>query len=128
MVSNLENFAIVERQTTRQRMVYDGLENVYNASHPNALSTGDLHGKGTGHSGHGHWLPNQQSSISTMNNINYSNFDTADNTGLARTGAGNLTDYNARIQALNRQLYGPQNPYESIDTSRNRHEGQYVVR
>lgn len=95
--------------------------NQYSATHPDALATGDAQGKGTGHGGHSHWLPNCNSQMGVFN---YSNFDTA-----LSSGAGNDADNNARNTAIVRSLYGPTNPYDTtiVDTSLNVAEGQYVV-
>lgn len=102
--------------------------NQYNENHPDALSP--LHdngegkpgqGKGTGHGGHGHWLPNSDGPLGVYN---YSNFDTA-----IASGAGNEDDNKARNIALTRSLYNENNPYgANIDTSLNVNEGQFVLR
>ena len=100
--------------------------NQYSSSHPDALSP--LHdngqgrtgqGKGTGHSGHTHWLPNCQGQIGSFN---FSNFDTA-----VSSGAGNESDNTARNTALTRSLYNELNQYGVIDTSLNVNEGQFVL-
>lgn len=100
--------------------------NQYSETHPDALSP--LHdggvgrkgqGKGTGHGGHSHWLPNCQGQLGVFN---YSNFDTA-----ISSGAGNEDDNNARNIALTRSLYNDTNPYGFIDTTLNRQEGQYFL-
>lgn len=98
----------------------------YSATSPDALSP--LHdngegihgqGKGTGHGGHGHWLPDCNGQLGVFN---YSNFDTA-----IASGAGNEDDNEARNIALTRSLYNDANPYGAIDTSMNVAEGQFVV-
>ena len=95
--------------------------NQYSGTHPDALATGDAQGKGTGHGGHSHWLPDCNSQI---NVFNYSNFDTA-----LSSGAGNKADNEMRNESIVRSMYGPENPYgpEYVDTSMNVAEGQYVV-
>lgn len=101
--------------------------NQYSATHPDALSP--LHddgkgrkgqGKGTGHGGHSHWLPNCKGQLGVFN---FSNFDTA-----ISSGAGNEDDNNARNIALTRSLYNDANPYGVVDTSINVNEGQFVLR
>lgn len=94
-------------------------DNQYSALHPDALASSG-NGKGTGHGGHSHWLPNCRGTIGI---INYSNFDTA-----ITSGAGNDCDNLAREKALARSLYNGANIYSqlSVDTSRNVREGQFV--
>lgn len=93
--------------------------NQYSATHPDALATGDAQGKGTGHGGHSHWLPNCTSQIGVFN---FSNFDTA-----IASGAGNDADNAARQQTLTWSLYNDANPYGFIDTTANVLEGQFVL-
>ena len=120
MQSCLEKRSIEERNKEKVRSDYNS-DNQYSATHPNALATGDKHGKGTGHKGHTFWLPNCSGSIGI---INYSNFDTS-----VESGAGNSDDNNARKVALTRSLYSNENPYSSklIDTTENIKDGQYFV-
>lgn len=93
--------------------------NQYSALHPDALASSG-NGKGTGHGGHGHWLPNCRGTIGI---INYSNFDTS-----PFSGAGNDCDNLARERSMSRSLYNASIPYSSllVDTSRNVAEGQFV--
>lgn len=101
--------------------------NQYSETHPDALSP--LHdegkgkkgqGKGTGHGGHSHWLPNCTGQLGVFN---YSNFDTA-----ISSGAGNEDDNEARNIALTRSLYNHERPYGDIDTTLNREEGQFFLK
>lgn len=96
-------------------------DNQYNASHPDALATGDAQGKGTGSSGHGHWLPDCNAE---PNVFRYDNFDTD-----ISFGAGNDADNAARNEMLARSLYNQDRIYDAnaIDTSANVAEGQYVI-
>ena len=91
----------------------------YSALHPDALASSG-NGKGTGHGGHSHWLPNCRGSIGVFN---LSNFDT-----LISSGAGNDCDNIARNKSLARSLYNTNNVYSQllVDTSRNVREGQFV--
>ena len=92
----------------------------YNETHRDAISDGDPQGKGTGHGGHTHWLPNCRGTIGMFN---YSNFDTA-----ISSGAGNDCDNMAREKSLSRSLYNGNYEYSLriVDTSLNVREGQFV--
>ena len=118
MRSCLEIYSMEERHIEEIRSDYQR-SNQYSATHPNALSTGDSKGKGTGHGGHSHWLPN---CMSQMGVFNYSNFDTA-----LSSHAGNDADNAARLESITRSLYGPENQYGMIDTTANRLEGQFSL-
>lgn len=107
------------------------LNNTYNASdeysalHKDALADGDVKGRGTGHGGHTHTIPDYTKS-KTM--FDYSNIDTSDKAGNAydkhgRNGVGGrefLTTIN---------IYSAANEYSAniIDTSKNVAEGQVVI-
>lgn len=95
------------------------MDNQYSGLHPDALAASG-NGKGTGHGGHGHWLPH---CTSTIGIIDYSNFDTD-----ITSGAGNDCDNVARNKSLSRSLYNGYNAYSSmsVNTERNRAEGQFV--
>lgn len=93
--------------------------NQYSATHPDALASSG-NGKGTGHGGHTHWLPNCRGEIGR---IDFRNFDTA-----ITSGAGNDCDNMARTKSLRRSLYNDKNVYSLflVDTSQNIREGQFV--
>lgn len=117
----LEVLSMDERHVEIVRNEYNR-DNIYDANHPNALNIdhgNDKRGKGTGSSGHSHWLPDCSGTIGV---INYSNFDTD-----IASNAGNIDDNNARLTAMSRSLYHPDNQYSAdiIDTSMNVAEGQY---
>lgn len=118
MRSCLEIYSMDARHVMETRSDYSRV-NEYSSTHPDALSTGDEQGKGTGHGGHGHWLPHCTSQIGVFD---YSNFDTA-----LSSHAGNNMDNEARNVALTRSLYGPTKPYGDIDTTLNVLEGQFVL-
>lgn len=120
MQSCLERRSMSERHVEIARSDYQR-NNQYSATHPDALATGDAQGKGTGHMGHSHWLPNCNGAIGL---INYSNFDTN-----PASRAGNNDDNLARDVAMARSLYYPGREYSAtlVDTSANVREGQYVV-
>jgi len=122
MRSCLEIYSMDARHVMETRSDYTRV-NQYSETHPDALATGDRQGKGTGHAGHGHWLPHCTSQIGVFD---YSNFDTA-----ITSHAGNDMDNEARNIALTRSLYGPTNAYNqganAVDTSMNVLEGQFVL-
>lgn len=134
MRSCLEIYSMDARHVMETRSDYQRV-NKYSETHPDALAPdysngqGRIHttddgsvytmGKGTGHGGHSHWLPHCTSQIGVFD---YSNFDTA-----LASHAGNELDNTARNEAIVRSLYGPNNPYGSIDTALNVQEGQYVI-
>ena len=94
----------------------------YSAQHPDALSNGDPLGKGTGHGGHTHSVPD----CNRPSVIDYSSTD---------TNGGGYYDINGRdgvggrtfLKAIN--LYSENNEYsaDSIDTSLNVADGQIVI-
>lgn len=120
--SCLEKRGMEERHQEIVRSDYN-IENPYSATHNDALSDGDVQGKGTGHGGHTAWLPDCTKPTTT---INYSNFDTTNGGGYydikGRNGIG------GRERALASSLYNKETPYGAnlIDTEKNQQEGQYV--
>ena len=116
--SCLEYVSMDQRHIQEARSDYQR-NNQYSATHPDALASSG-NGKGTGHGGHSHWIPDCRGKLGI---INYSNFDTA-----IASGAGNDCDNNAREKALARSVYNDGNVYSSllVDTSRNVKEGQFV--
>lgn len=91
--------------------------NPYSANHPDALSTGDSRGKGTGSTGHGDSLPDCNAPI---NVFNYSNFDTS-----YESHPGNDVDNEARNKAMVKSKYSAANPYGDVQF--NGQQGQYFV-
>lgn len=120
MQSCLEKRSIEERHEEIVRSDYNR-DNQYSSTHPDARATGDAQGKGTGHGGHGFWLPNCNGSLGVFD---YSNFDTA-----VSSRAGNADDNLARETALARSMYNAVEQYSSrlVDTTINVREGQYRV-
>jgi len=120
MQSCLEYVSIQGRHEQEARSDYQR-NNQYSALHPDALADGSWQGKGTGHGGHHHWLPDCTGKLGV---INYSNFDTA-----ITSGAGNCDDNKARQQSLARSKYNENNVYSAllVNTSQNVQEGQYVM-
>ena len=114
----LELYSIEERNNEVGRSDYSA-NDPYGATHKDALSDGDIQGKGTGHGGHSYWLPSC-SNLANSTKFDYSNFDTFN--------GGNCIDVAMREKNLVRSLYNADNDYNtSIDTSANRADGQYVV-
>ncbi len=120
MQTCLEKVSIQERHEEIVRSDYQR-DNQYSATHEDARATGDAQGKGTGHGGHSHWLPNCNG---TLGIINYSNFDTNPS-----SGAGNNVDNETREVAMARSLYNYEKSYSAriVDTTLNVREGQYRV-
>lgn len=124
MQTCLEKKGIEQRTISLTRSDYNK-EDQYSAEHKDAISDGDVQGKGTGHGGHGHWLPDCSKPTGM---IDYSNFDTVNGGGLydikGRNGIGGR-EYNTTIS-----MYSPERPYgmNLIDTSANVELGQYVVK
>jgi len=98
------------------------IEDEYSATHKDAMSDGDAQGKGTGHGGHTHFLPDCEKPTTT---IDYSNFDTVNGGGYydikGRNGIG------GRDRALATSLYNKEAQYGPtlVDTSKNVADGQY---
>ena len=120
MQSCLEKVSIQGRHEQTARSDYQR-NNQYSANHEDARATGTWQGKGTGHGGHSHWLPNCNGQLGV---INYSDFDTA-----LASGAGNCDDNKMRSINLARNMYTPNTPYSAqlVDTSKNVFEGQFVM-
>lgn len=124
----LENRGITERNTEIVRNDYQRGDNEYGPTHPNALATGDVKGKGVG-GGHSHWLPDCTKDTHT---IDYSNFTTDPALG---QGIGGLYDYKGRngiggreyAEAVSLYNYEDQYGAKLVDTTLNQNEGQYVM-
>lgn len=122
--SCLEKRGIEERNVEIVRNDYQRDDNEYSVEHKDALSDGDSRGKGTGHGGHTHWLPDCSGPIGM---INYSNFDTFNGGDVYDINGRN--DVGGRLKAMTYSLYNQNNQYSSISVSTelNRIEGQYYV-
>ena len=83
------------------------------------------HGKGTSHGGHTHTVPNAKKSKVA---IDRSQIDTENGGGSYDKFGRNNMSGRYRLQSIN--IYGPENEYgvNSIDTSKNIEDGQFVVR
>ena len=126
MQSCLEKRGIEERNTEIVRSDYN-INDQYSATHSDALSNGDAQGKGSGHGGHTHYLPDCNKNSNT---INYSNFDTSPSSNIGgcydikgRNGIG------GREYAMSVSMYNDQNQYGAalVNTEQNVAQGQYQV-
>ena len=117
----LEKRGMEERHEEITRSDYN-IENQYGPTHPDAISDGDPQGKGTGHGGHTHFLPDCTKPTTT---INYSNFDSENGGGYYDIKGRN--GISGRENALAISLYNKQTQYGPtlVDTSKNVAEGQY---
>lgn len=97
--------------------------NQYNDIHPDALATGDQDGKGTGHGGHTHYLPDCNGILNDFTRSR-SQLDTD-----IRSGAGNCQDNSARNIMFARSVFSPVREYSKdlIDSTMNIAEGQYTT-
>ena len=123
MQSCLEKKAIEERHNEIVRSDYN-IENQYSSTHKDAISDGDAQGKGTGHGGHTHYLPDCNKPSTT---IDYSNFDTTNGGGLYDIEGRN--DVGGRKRAIASSLYNSENQYSAnlVNTEINVRDGQYQV-
>jgi len=126
MQSCLEKRGIEERNTEIVRSDYN-INDQYSATHKDALSDGDVQGKGSGHGGHTHYLPDCNKPTGT---IDYSNFDTSPSSNIGgcydikgRNGIG------GREYAMSVSMYNDQTPYSAalVETDQNVAQGQYQV-
>lgn len=117
----LEKHGISARHEQTVRSDYN-IENEYSAVHPDAISDGDVQGKGARSGGHTHWLP--QCDGEPSNTINYSNFATSPSDNI-----GGKYDVENRKEQMIRSIYTYEEPYGAnlVDTTENQNEGQYVV-
>lgn len=123
MQTCLEKKGIEARNEALVRNDYTRVDE-YNDRHPDALATGDPLGKGTGHGGHTHSVPDCTKPSQAPD---YSNFDTENAGGYydinGRNGIGGrnflktISVYNENIE------YGP----NLVDTTLNRADGQIVI-
>lgn len=118
--SCLEKRGMEERHKEIVRSNFN-INDQYSALHPDALSDGDVNGKGTGHGGHTAYLPDCTKPTGL---IDYSNFDTAHGGGLydieGRNGVG------GRNKALASSMYNQEYQYGAnlVNTAENVADGQ----
>ena len=118
MQTYLEKKSILSRvQNTILNNYNDEVDNIYSELHPDALSDNQPLGKGTGHGGHTHSVPDYDK----KSRIDYSSFDTSDNSGGLYDKEG-FRGVGGRNFLKNISKYGPNEheyPYSSINTSAN---------
>ena len=119
----LEKRGMDERHNEITRSDYN-IENQYGPTHKDALSDGDVQGKGTGHGGHTHYLPD---CTKPTTRITYSNFDTENGGGSYDIKGRN--GISGRERAMATSMYNKENQYgpNLIDTSANINDGQYFI-
>ena len=117
----LEKRGMEERHQEITRSDYN-IEDQYGPTHKDAISDGDAQGKGTGHGGHTHFLPDCTKPTTT---INYSNFDSENGGGYYDIEGRN--GISGRKRALATSLYNKETEYgpKLVDTSKNVADGQY---
>lgn len=126
--SALESKAIEERKQEIIRSDYNEAD-AYSSAHKDALSNPEdknkYLGKGTNSGGHQHYIPDL-SKPSTL--INYSNLDTSNGGGAYDIHGRNEQGGRERLVKIN--MYNKDNAYgpNSVDTSANIEEGQYVMK
>ena len=104
----------------------------YNETHKDAISDGDPQGKGTGHGGHTHVIPNHELAMNDENSVwyspyNYSQFDTEHGGGQYDIEGRNGIGGRNWIKAISK--FNEENQYglNYVDTSLNVAEGKYVA-
>lgn len=121
--SRLESEAIDKRHELEVISDYQKNTNEYSEQHEDALSNGDPQGKGTGIS-MGYSIPGQ----TTNKGINYANIATNSGGGLYDIEGRNGIGGRKYLKTIN--MYNSENSYgvDSIDTSKNAAEGQFIVK
>ena len=122
----LEKVGIEKRHDTIVKNDYN-IEDQYSELHNDALSDGDPLGKGSGHGGHTHYVPDCNKPSSMMD---YSNFDTES------SNIGGSYDINGRNGVGGRNflktisIYNEENQYgpNLIDTTANEQDGQIIIK
>lgn len=122
MQTYLEKQGIESRNESSVRNDYNKSDE-YSAIHKDALSDGDTRGKGTGHGGHTHTIPNQ----GKQRAIDYSTFNTGN--------AGNVYDIEGRngnggrkfLQTISKYNEEMEYGAHMIDTSANKVDGQIIL-
>ena len=121
--SRLESDAIDKRHELEVISDYQKNTNEYSEQHQDALSNGDPQGKGTGVS-MGYSVPGQ----TTNKGINYANIATNSGGGLYDIEGRNGIGGRRYLETIN--MYNAENSYgvDSVDTSKNVAEGQFIVK
>lgn len=132
--TRLEQEGIKIRKETIIKNDFNNKTDVYNEEHDKTRSHNDElhpHGKGTGHPGHTHTIPNRYASKTA---IDKTQFDTEngggsyDIFGYGKVGGKNKAGGRNFSKSIN--LYSSERQYNenSVDTSKNVEDGQWVNR
>lgn len=115
--SRLEKEALDIRPELELMNSYQKNINEYSEDHKNAKSDGDVKGKGVGAAAEPYLLPNENAS------------KTAYKPTLRTDSGGGALDIAQRDHLININIYSETNAYgeNSVDTSKNIADGQYVV-
>lgn len=115
--SRLEKEGFIKRPELEMMNTYQDDVNEYSSEHKNAKSDGDVKGKGVGTATHPYLLPNELESKTSYKP-----------TIITNDGGGAL-DIAQRELLENINIYSKENQYgpQSVDTSKNVADGQYVV-
>lgn len=104
----------------------------YNETHRDAISDGDPQGKGTGHGGHTHVIPNHELAQNDENHVwysayNYDQLDTFNGGGSYDIEGRNGIGGRNWIKSISK--FNEEHPYDLnyVDTTLNIAEGQYVA-
>jgi hypothetical protein len=122
MQSCLEKKGIDARSESIVRNDYNKSD-VYTETHPNAISDGDVKGKGTGHGGHTHSIPD----CNKPSAINYGSLSTDSGGGLYDIEGRNGKGGRNFLKTISK--YSKENEYGAhmIDTSANLVDGQIII-
>lgn len=118
MQSCLEKKGIEQRSVEIVRSDYNENDQ-YSSQHENALGSDDIHGKGSNHGGHSHYLPD---CTQPQGKMNYSNFDTLN--------GGSSVDVETRRQSMVRSVYNADYQYGAnlVNTEENLKQGQFQLK
>jgi hypothetical protein len=122
MQTCLEKKGIETRNEVLVRNDYNRTDE-YSEKHSDALSDGDILGKGTGRGGHTHSIPD----CNKPSAINYSTFDT--NNGGGKYDIEGRNGKGGRLFLENISKYNKNNEYGAhlVDTSANLADGQILI-
>lgn len=134
MQTCLEKVGLSKRPIELNRNDYRDY-NEYSVTHKNAISDGDPKGKGTGHGGHTHYIPDCSKAIMTdyghMNSpIDYSNFDTDNGGGSYDIKGRESISHSGRERLTSINMYSNLTQYSAslVNTEANVNDGQVIIR
>ena len=116
--SRLEKEAFIKRPELEMMNTYQDDINEYSSEHKNAISDGDVKGKGVGGASYAYLTPDD-----TLPKTDHSRQT------LRTDAGGGSVDIAQREYLQNINIYDKENAYgeNSVDTSKNVADGQYVV-